>query len=365
MRKEMYRMDRAEAVRFLAGSPYMHIATIGSDGMPILRTVHTVWDGEALYFHGAQAGEKMEALGKPCVLSFEEVVTNIPSYFVDPERACPATTYYRSVQVHGTLERVDDDREKETALGALMRKHQPEGGYRRLAVTDEMYTKAIRSLLVVRVRPTRTDGKCKMGQNRTPEERARILERLWQRGDPGDPRAIEALLRENPKTPLPAFLRAELPRGEVGEPAARMHVALDPYEPERDAIEIAALLDGAYWLEGLPRDVIARAFLTSSAVVFARTGDGAIIGAARASGDARYQTLLDVFVAPSLRGKGLGQALVRVILDHPVVRGAFMVRLKTRDAQSLYERFGFRDVTKNPVVPWRVSEMEFRRSAAT
>ena len=46
-------------------------------------------------------------------------------------------------------------------------------------------------------------------------------------------------------------------------------------------------------------------------------------------------------VAPQYRGKGLGKAVLRLLLDHPDVRAVSGVRLGTRDASSFYEREGF------------------------
>jgi predicted N-acetyltransferase YhbS len=54
----------------------------------------------------------------------------------------------------------------------------------------------------------------------------------------------------------------------------------------------------------------------------------------------------DVCVAKEWRGKGLGQAVVGLLLEHPRVRDADRVRLNTRDAQDLYARFGFVDTQK-------------------
>src|SRR5262245_47264502 len=108
MRKEIYRMDRAGALAVLARAPVVRLATTAADGRPLLRTVHGVVVDGAVAFHGAPAGEKMEGLRRATVLAAEEIIAQIPSYFVDPERACPATTYYLSVQVHGPLEAVDD-----------------------------------------------------------------------------------------------------------------------------------------------------------------------------------------------------------------------------------------------------------------
>jgi hypothetical protein len=52
---------------------------------------------------------------------------------------------------------------------------------------------------------------------------------------------------------------------------------------------------------------------------------------------------------------------MRALLSHPAVRGARVVRLGTRDAQSLYARFGFVPTSALPPRPYPTTEMVLRR----
>src|SRR5262245_65981126 len=129
MRLKIYQMERARALQFLSGAPTVRIATSLSDGTPVMRTVHGVLLDGYLAFHGSPVGEKVNAIGRPAVASAEEVIAPIPSYFIDPERACPATTYYLSAQIHAVIEHTDDLEFKTRVLAALMAKLQPQEGY--------------------------------------------------------------------------------------------------------------------------------------------------------------------------------------------------------------------------------------------
>lgn len=331
MRKsEFFGMPRAEAVALLAEAPVVHLASTNERGEPVLRALHAVVLDEAVWFHGAPVGEKAEAIGRPAVIAAEEVVATIPSHVFDPERACPATTYYRGAQAHGVLEAVEDVEVKARVLQALMEKHQPEGGHVKITADDPLYRGAVRGIGVVRMGIAAIDGKSKLGQNRRPEELTRVLEFLWRRGAPGDLRALELVRGANPALPVPGFLS--------GPPGALMLCALG----ERDVAEACALLAGSYWNVDVPEDRLARAHVGAQAWVGARDADGALIGTARACSDGgKFAYLFDVMVAPRWRGRGLGQALVRLVLDHPAVRGARRVLLGTRDAMALYRKFGF------------------------
>ncbi|APR75801.1 Histone acetyltransferase HPA2 [Minicystis rosea] len=332
MRKEIFRMPRLEAEALLARAGVVRIATTDGAGEPVLRTVHPVVVRGGVAWHGAPAGEKMETIGRTAVISAEEVVASIPSYFLDPERACPATTLYRSVEVHGAIERVDDPEHKAEVLQALMAKLQPEGGHVPIDAQHPLYQKAVAGILVLRVSLERLDGKAKLAQNRTPSERVRLLEKLWERGLPGDPAAIELIRSANPDMPVPAFLAG--PEGSV------LACALD----SRDADAAADLLEGAYWNTDMSRADVVRAHLGSPAWVGARDASGRLIATARAISDqGKRAWIYDVMVAPAWRGRGLGERLVRLLIAHPAVRCVQRIYLGTRDAQSFYARLGFGD----------------------
>jgi len=330
MRREIFRMERARAVELFRRAPYVHLATTTAAGTPVLRTLHGVVVGDWLCFHGAPAGEKLESIGREAVVSCEEMVAEIPSWFSDPERACPATTYYESAQAHGMLEAVGDAAEKGRALQALMERFQPEGRHVPIAHDHPLYKKAVEGILIVRVSLERLDGKSKMGQNRKPEELARILELLWRRGRAGDVEAIERIRLANPDLPLPDLLR--------GPGGTTLTVA----PSAADAAVCARLLEGTYWTLGLTQERIAAAHLGPGAWILARDPRGEIVCTARALADgAKHAWVYDVITRPDWRRRGLAARVMETLLDHPLVRGTTCVRLNTRDAQPLYARFGF------------------------
>jgi ribosomal protein S18 acetylase RimI-like enzyme len=264
------------------------------------------------------------------VVSAEELVAHIPSWMMHPTQACSASTLYRSVQVHGTIREIVDPAEKARALEAMVRRWQPEGRFDPIDPADPNYGGEVQGTLVFAVPFDQVDGKEKLCQNRKPEEILGILSGLWERGEPGDVEAIEALREANPAVPDPPFLTAD---------GVRLHAALG----EEDLPTVEALLAGEYWWEGQPRGWIGPAHRASQAWVGARAPDGALVASARAVSDGKTAWIYDVVVAPAFRGRGLGKRLFALLLDHPVVRRAPFAMLRTRDAQELYARFGFVD----------------------
>jgi len=342
-------MDQDQALALLAAAPVLHLAATDAEGLPILRALNFAISSGAVVFHGSPVGEKIEAVGRPAVLSVEETVATVPSYFSDLERACPATTLYRSVQVHGLLEEVTDPRAKAAALQALMEKYQPEGGHVPITAEHPLYKKPVEGVMVLRVSLERVDGKSKLGQNRRPEEVVKLIEALWRRGAAGDARAVDLMAAANPSA-APQFLSSP--------PGVRLRCAL---EKER-AAEAVELLRDAYWNVNVPAEVIAKAHLGASAWVGAVDAENRLIATARAISDGtKWAAVFDVMVAPAWRGRGLGDAVVRLLLSHPAVRAARRVWLATRDAQPFYKRLGFCEGNMLPPRSFNSTEMVLSR----
>lgn len=358
MRKEIYRQGEAAARQLLAQARVVHLASTDEDGRPILRALHAVLLPGGLYFHGAPAGEKLAVIGRPAVVCAEEIVAEIPSYFLDPERACPATTYYDSVQVRGTVTAVEDADEKADALQALMQKYQPEGGHQPIRADDPLYRKAVAGVLVLRLSIEAIDGKAKLGQNRSPEELRSILEQLWQRGLAEDPRAIDLvatrLLERHGAQALPDFLR--------GPRDTRLHCALGP----QDADQAVGLLRDAYWNTWPSAAQLRQAHLGSTAWVGARDAAGRLVTTARALSDGgKFALIYDVMVDTAWRGCGLGQAVVGLLLQHPRLRHTPRIWLRTRDAMAFYRRYGFVAAQELPPLPYVSTDMWLIREQGT
>ena len=102
---------------------------------------------------------------------------------------------------------------------------------------------------------------------------------------------------------------------------------------------ICALLKTSYWAGERSRETIERSIEHS--LCFGVYQNGEQVGFARCVTD--YATmfwLADVILDERVRGQGLGKALVDFIISHERLQG-LVGTLATRDAQGLYQRFGF------------------------
>jgi N-acetylglutamate synthase-like GNAT family acetyltransferase len=102
-----------------------------------------------------------------------------------------------------------------------------------------------------------------------------------------------------------------------------------------------ALSERAYWALGRSREQVERS-IRNSLCFGAYSAEGRQVGIARVITDeATFAWICDVFVDESARGQGIGQALMAAILADPRLQGLRRMVLATRDAETLYARFGF------------------------
>ena len=127
---------------------------------------------------------------------------------------------------------------------------------------------------------------------------------------------------------------------------------MTPFEisTDRDRLDVAMihafLANDSYWVPGISRASVEKCIKHS--LCFGAYADGRQIAFARVVTDyVRFAHLLDVFVLPEFRGRGLGKLLMRKILSHPELRTIVRYTLGTQDAHGLYAQYGFMSIA-NP-----------------
>lgn len=102
---------------------------------------------------------------------------------------------------------------------------------------------------------------------------------------------------------------------------------------------ICRLLGGSYWAAGRSRETIECSIRNS--IPFGLYRGAKQVGFARAVTDsATFTWVCDVIIDPDHRAAGLGKWLMECLLAHPSVANTRLM-LRTRDAHTLYEPFGF------------------------
>jgi nitroimidazol reductase NimA-like FMN-containing flavoprotein (pyridoxamine 5'-phosphate oxidase superfamily) len=185
--------DRSIINELLDSTEYGTLAVSYNDE-PYAVPVNFVRIDDDIYFHGALSNKKMKILALNPKVSFS-VVQNyslIASFFSSTEGlACPATQFFKSVSIDGVTKLVESREEKALVFEALMKKLQPEGGYK--PFSDAEYDTAIKATAVIKIVPSSLRCKFKFGQHVTKERFDMILAHLEKRDTEIDKETVKMM----------------------------------------------------------------------------------------------------------------------------------------------------------------------------
>ena len=185
----------AQVDGFVDAQELGRLITVGADGIPHVGLYPFVRSDTTVDLHVVRDDEvAVDLRARPrCVFELDEPLGVIPSYWVHAEYGGSATAYHRTVIFECTARVVDDPAAVAAQQERLMARYQPEGGFRTIDPDDSLYRGALRQLAAVRLAVARVRVKFKLGQNRPPETRRKIVQFLRERRRPNDARAAEAL----------------------------------------------------------------------------------------------------------------------------------------------------------------------------
>lgn len=117
------------------------------------------------------------------------------------------------------------------------------------------------------------------------------------------------------------------------------HLILTDSSDRINIQRVYELLRETYW--GVRRPLEAVDKMVKHSLCFSLFDNDIQIGFGRAVTDYTvFSWIADIVIDPAYRGRGLGKWMMACILDHPELRKTQFV-LQTRDAHTLYERYGF------------------------
>lgn len=111
---------------------------------------------------------------------------------------------------------------------------------------------------------------------------------------------------------------------------------------EMDFDKATDMLKDAFWCRGTKKKEVIKGAENSALVVGAFTENNKQIGYARVISDkTRFAYILDVIVDENFRKQGIGQSMVKYILNHSELRDVYQWLLITNDGHGVYQKVGF------------------------
>ena len=171
--------SKTKIIKFLNEEDTGRISSIDEHGFPQIVPMNFVFLNDSVYMHSHIRGEKIENIKRNSKVGFEvdRNLEFLPSYFSDPEDASLADTLYISVVIKGEALLVENNEEKVLALNGLMKKYQPEGRYKPMDKNMDV----LGATAVIKIIPKEMNGKYKIGQNMSKEEKIDLANKIKDR----------------------------------------------------------------------------------------------------------------------------------------------------------------------------------------
>ena len=181
--------DRSESLALIASAPFATLITVpAGGGEPHITHLPLLLDGERLLGHMARANPHWQAFvgGRTTAVFHGPHAYISPRWYLDPAANVP-TWNFSTVHVHGGPTLIEDRAEQLAVLDATSATFEPAENpwTRQLSAVREQAL--LGAIVAFQLPLTRLDTKIKMSQNKTPQERAQVAQRLRESGDPLGP----------------------------------------------------------------------------------------------------------------------------------------------------------------------------------
>jgi transcriptional regulator len=198
-------VDDEQAVRAMVRAVGAgELVTLGEDGYPLATRLPVVWDGDRVVMHIARANPHWRAIPADRDVPALVVVTDAEAYVSPAWYASKAehgrvvpTWNYSAVQLTGRIRRHEDPDWVLEAVAMLTRLRES-GRAEPWAVSDAPATyvgKQLRAIVGLELTLERVEGKAKLSQNRSEEDRAGVVRGLRDEGGPREAAVADQMER--------------------------------------------------------------------------------------------------------------------------------------------------------------------------
>ncbi len=192
--------DRPEIEAFVRAHHTGQLITVGPDGVPDASLLPVLWEGDRLVAHLARANPQWQRIADD---SPALVVVTSPDTYISPGwyeskrehgRVVP-TWNYSAVHLTGTVRVIHDPEWLREAVTALTEQHESrrEEPWQVTDAPAKYVDGQLRAIVGLEMTVTRVEGKAKLSQNRSDEDRQGAIDGLRATSDPAAHAVAEAM----------------------------------------------------------------------------------------------------------------------------------------------------------------------------
>jgi transcriptional regulator len=180
---------------FISSQQLGRLVTAGADGRPHIGLYPFLFLGDRIEMHLHRDDEQLADLiaNSKCAFEVDQVLGAIPSHWIHAGNAMFATAYHRAVIFDCDAEVSADPEVLAAQQQRLMEHYQPDGGHTRVSAEHAFYRGPFNQIRALTLTLRARKVKWKLAQNRSREQREKLIAELRQRARPTDPAAADAL----------------------------------------------------------------------------------------------------------------------------------------------------------------------------
>lgn len=191
--------DDGEIRDFVAAFGAGNLITVGPDGAPDVTLLPILWEGDRIQAHMAAANQHWRRIvdGSAATVAVDgpDVYVSPSWYATKAEHGKVVPTWnYSSVHISGTVQVIRDEAWLRDQIERLTNTHEKSRSGWQVGDAPETYIdRQIRGIVGVEIVVERVEGKAKLSQNRSEEDRSGVIEALRAEATPAGMAVAEAM----------------------------------------------------------------------------------------------------------------------------------------------------------------------------
>jgi len=180
---------------FVSKQELGRLVTVNAERQPHIGLYPFLFLGPTIEIHLHRSDEQLAYLraSSKCAFELDEIHGTIPSHWIHPTNAMFATAYHRTVIFECEAAISEDPEVLAAQQQRLMAQYQPDGGHKPVNTEHAMYRGPFGEIAALTLTVRARKVKWKLAQNRSREQREKLIAKLRGRGRPHDAGAADAL----------------------------------------------------------------------------------------------------------------------------------------------------------------------------
>lgn len=208
--KQHEQTENTEIKRLIEHQPTALLITFSEEGAVHLGIYNILFQNDLFFLHIGRTDEQANDLeiNSKCVLVFQDILSVIPSYWIDERYGGAINQFFRYAEFHCEAKRIENGEEMTNILQPMLDRFQKERLYDPLDPSADIYRDKFQAICCIELTPHSFRTKRNVGQTKPFTAFTNVISRLRLSGETTDARTADEMERwrmrhKTPTIPLP------------------------------------------------------------------------------------------------------------------------------------------------------------------